>query len=149
MNLDWKYSHWLCKRLVGGPPKNLQYRATDMTVASLFSRKIPKKYLGVVGVGVYIRQEPFVRQNCVFQSRFDVFSDGTIPFPNHLYIPDYCILKFEKFRFLRYFEICQNRSRNSIFGFFLSLLVPLILKHFLMKLARWNFTCSYNVKGGY
>ena len=57
------------------------------------------------------------------------------------YVAEYYISKFEKLTFLRDFEICQNSSRNSIFCFFVRLLVPPIWKHFLIKLAWWNFAC--------
>ena len=50
--------------------------------------------------------------------------------------------EIQKLMFLHDFEICQNRSRNSIFYFFIRLLVPPILEHFLIKLARWNFAFS-------
>ena len=60
------------------------------------------------------------------------------------YITEHRILKFEKITFLHNFEMCQNRSRNSIFCcFFIILLVPPMFKHFSIKLPRWNFACSF------
>ena len=50
---------------------------------------------------------------------------------------------FEKIRFLCDFEICRNRSRNSIFCIFVKLLVLPIFKRFLIKLTPSNFECSF------
>ena len=60
------------------------------------------------------------------------------------YVTEHRISKLENLRFLHTIEICQNRSKNSIFCcFFVRLLDPKILKYFLILLPRWNFACSF------
>ena len=105
-----------------------------------FSPKRPKNRVGRFGaVGVYIRQEAFAKMAFLKMAFFKVDLKCS-PMEQSLSriinrfswaIQIGCWkLHLEKLRILRDFEICQNRSRNSIFCFFIRLLVPRFKKTF-------------------
>ena len=109
-----------------------------------------KKTGGAVGKRVYI-QKPFALM--AFSEEYFQFGmlHKSNPFPESFldstrqyeYVAENRISKLEKLKFLRNFELCQNRAWNSIYRFFVTdILDPPILKHFLIKLTCCNFVSS-------
>ena len=80
------------------------------------------------GKGVFIRQEPFAKIR-FFKVDLKCFvMEQFLSWMNHWFSWEVLIRcrisKFEKLKFLRNVEICQNRSRNSIICFFVKCRSP-------------------------
>ena len=101
--------------------------------------------------GVCIRQESFV-QNDIFWSRFEVLSARAFLFPNcfYIFLSNTNTLLKSAFRKISAFPRLWNMPKSIqkyyqiyIFCFFVRHFVSPILKHFIIRLCRWNFACIF------